>query len=342
MDSSKQSIPAINIIVPVYNVEKYLQQCLEAILNQTFQEWECIIVDDGSTDGSGQICDQYAGLDPRFEVIHKPNGGLSMARNTALDKAKGEYIAFIDSDDWPEPHYLEILHNLIKKHEADVVQCGFQRVFTSYKREKPLVDKECVINKEEAILSLLDSSKLPCFVWNKLFRREIITDKFPINQNFEDAFTVPLWFKHIKKMVMSPEIVYNYRMRQGSISNSKVAKNQYDYVVSEIHLANNVRESVAQKFGDSSYKGYLMKVFVGAAKTTARREKDKNVRHTTIQKLSSELNRITKGEIPSDLGLKKRFRAYMLLNKPLKFEKLMRAVNKLDFHARFRRNHLFE
>ncbi|MCH5242501.1 MAG: glycosyltransferase family 2 protein [Muribaculaceae bacterium] len=338
----EETQPSISIIVPVYNVERYLQQCLEAISNQTFKDWECIIVDDGSTDGSVQICDLYTGLDPRFKVIHKSNGGLSSARNTALDKAKGKFIAFIDSDDWPESHYLMTMHNLITKYEADVVQCGFQRVFKSYKREKPLVDKECVISKEKAILSLLDSSRLPCFVWNKLFRREIITDKFPINQNFEDAYTVPLWFKHINKMVMSPEIVYNYRMRKGSISNSKVAKNQYDYAVSEIHLADNVKESVPQKFGDSSYCGYLQKVFIGAAKTTARREKDKNVRHATIQKLSTELNKITKGEIPKDLGLKKRFRAYMLLNKPLTFETIMRIVNTLDFHARFRRNQLFE
>lgn len=333
--------PTISIIVPVYNVERYLQQCLEAIKDQTFKDWECILVDDGSIDKSGSICDQFEVMDKRFKVVHKENGGLSSARNLALEMVTGNFIAFVDSDDWPEPQYLETLYNLILKHDADVVQCGFKRVFLGYEREKSLVSSEIVLNKEETILSLLDSSRIPCFVWNKLFRREIITEKFPINQNYEDAYTVPFWLRNIRKMVLSPEIIYNYRMRKGSISNTSMAKNQYDYVVSSLYLADNVKETLPYKLDETSYIKYLLKVFIAGSKTIARREKDENMRHETIQRLSSDLKKRV-DHIPSSLGLKKRFRVTVLLKNPLLFEKIMRAVNKMDFHANFRRHHLFE
>ena len=114
----------ISIIVPIYKVEEYLPRCIESILNQTYQDFELILVDDGSPDLSGDICDVYAETDPRIKVIHQENSGISDARNEGLSRAKGEYISFIDSDDWVHPEFLQQLLYTIEKYDADIAECG--------------------------------------------------------------------------------------------------------------------------------------------------------------------------------------------------------------------------
>lgn len=118
----------LSIIVPVYNVEPYLRRCVDSILNQTFSDFELILVDDGSPDSCGAICDDYAARDRRIKVIHKANGGVSYARNEGLDIAQGEYIGFVDSDDYIHPKMYEILVGVIEREQVDLVQCGYQRV----------------------------------------------------------------------------------------------------------------------------------------------------------------------------------------------------------------------
>ena len=118
----------ISIVVPVYKVEKYLNRCVDSILNQTYTDFECILVDDGSPDKCGQICDEYAELDKRIRVIHKENGGLSDARNVGIDAAKGEYILFVDSDDWIHPQLIELTLKIIIKEKADVVSYDYKKV----------------------------------------------------------------------------------------------------------------------------------------------------------------------------------------------------------------------
>lgn len=117
--------PKISIIVPVYKVEPYLHRCLDSIVDQSFTEWECILIDDGSPDNSGSICDEYTAKDNRIRVIHQKNAGVSAARNTGLDSAKGEWICFVDSDDWIEKEYLAVMINAAKQNECDLIICGF-------------------------------------------------------------------------------------------------------------------------------------------------------------------------------------------------------------------------
>ena len=124
-------MPAISVIIPVYNMGPWLRDCLESVLAQTFTSFECILVDDGSTDDSPQICDHYAKKDDRFRVIHKANGGLSSARNAGLDDAAGEYIAFVDSDDVILPDYLKILYEALHQNDADMSICGVEDVTES-------------------------------------------------------------------------------------------------------------------------------------------------------------------------------------------------------------------
>ena len=125
----------ISVIVPIYNVEKYINRCIDSIIEQTYTNLEIILVDDGSTDNSGSICDEYAKKDNRIKVIHKENGGVSSARNVGLDTAIGQYITFVDSDDYIEKKYCEILLKTLKKQKADCVACGYNRIYKN-KEEK--------------------------------------------------------------------------------------------------------------------------------------------------------------------------------------------------------------
>ena len=128
-----EKVPTISVIIPVYNVEKYLRRCLDSIIAQTFSDWECILIDDGSPDGSGAICDEYAAKDTRFRVIHQANAGVSAARNAGLDAARGEYIGFIDSDDWIAADMYSFLYDLIQERGADIACC----LWDNYKGETP-------------------------------------------------------------------------------------------------------------------------------------------------------------------------------------------------------------
>ena len=173
----------VSVIVPVYNVEKYLKQCLDSIVDQTLEDLEIVLVDDGSVDSSGTICDEYAKKDSRIEVIHKANGGLSDARNVGISKAKGRYIGFVDSDDYIKEDMYEILLNLIKKYDADVSICNLYDVIDG---------NECIRNKENGIreYSRLDILKevlldknIQSYAWNKLYEKELFDEiKYPIRK----------------------------------------------------------------------------------------------------------------------------------------------------------------
>lgn len=161
----------ISIIIPVYKVEKYLSRCLDSIRNQTFTNWECLLIDDGSPDNSGKICDEYAEQDHRFRVFHQKNAGVSAARNKGLDEAKGEWIGFVDSDDWIDNEMYNFMYNNAIKHNADVVCCGIE-LFTNGKKEKvPFKDKSDIFYKFQHYRIYMHS---PC---NKLIKRSIIGDK---------------------------------------------------------------------------------------------------------------------------------------------------------------------
>ena len=246
-------MPEISIIVPIYNVEKYLHQSLDSIRNQTFSDWECILVDDGSKDSSPDICDEYAKEDQRFKVIHQSNGGVSKARNTGLENASGKYIAFVDPDDWVEKIYLETFHRLITKYDADIVQCGFSREFTEFSRKKPLTDKEKQLSRDEAIYLLLFPSGIPSLLWSKLYKKEVVKEKFPIGKTYEDAYTMPSWFLHAKKVVVSPDLTYHYRMRGKSITKAGVAQHHYDFIEACSRLGRIVNNAVPDKFNKKQY-----------------------------------------------------------------------------------------
>lgn len=202
----------VSVIVPVYNVEKYVLKCLKSLAGQNYKNIEVIVVDDGSTDGSGKICDEFK--DERFRVFHKRNGGLSDARNYGIRKAKGEILAFVDSDDFVKKDFIE---KMTKKmvEGVDVVVCG-------YNDEKPA--EEVLSGREATIRLLTKQENIDLITWNKIYRKSLFTDNniwFPKGKKHEDALTTYKLLSKARKVQYIPEALYEYVIREGSIMNSE-------------------------------------------------------------------------------------------------------------------------
>lgn len=224
----------ISVIVPIYNMEKYIRKCVDSVINQTYKNCEIILVDDGSTDNCPEICEEYAQKDDRVVVIHKKNGGLSSARNAGLEVCKGEYIAFVDSDDFIEPNYLEYMYKKSKEQNADIVICGINWI-----DEK----NNCIKSKEFRIENavLKDDNVFSCFyqryngaiipAWNKLYKKNIFADvRFVQGKINEDIFVCIGALNNAKVVVTVEEKLYNYLQRNNSISNSKNGEKSFDLV----------------------------------------------------------------------------------------------------------------
>lgn len=214
-----------SVIVPVYNVEKYLDKCLASILGQTFKDYECIIVDDGSPDNSNTIIDNYVKKDQRFKVIHQKNMGLSAARNVGLDIAKGDYITFIDSDDYIANDYLEKFASKITSTDADIVICGFIEVYAEYIKEVSSKSE----NTDEIKKNIL-ADVLHAYPWNKCYKKDLFQNiRFPVNKIFEDLLTIPEVCLNAHKIVCIHEKLYYYnRQNLNSITSNLSTEKRYD------------------------------------------------------------------------------------------------------------------
>lgn len=228
----------ISIIVPIYKVENYLEKCIESILNQTYKDIEIILVDDGSPDNCGKICDEYAKKDKRIKVIHKQNGGLSDARNFGIDLATGEYIIFVDSDDYIDRNMCRILLNYAKKYDADIVSCNFKDVYVNNVEK---INKQC-INKNLEIVSnikalykyFLKNTTDMVVVWNKLYKKKVFFDeknvRFPKGKLHEDMYTTYKLYYYASKIVFIDDILYYYFRHKDSITGSISKKNLLDKI----------------------------------------------------------------------------------------------------------------
>ena len=237
----------ISVIVPIYNVEPYLRKCLDSIVTQTYRELEIILVDDGSPDNCGAICDEYAQRDNRIKVIHKPNGGVSSARNTGLDAATGAWIGWVDPDDWTEPDMFSYLLENALKYGADIAVCGHyeltqgRSIFCGWKAPE-------VLEREQAMETLLIAdNSLQNFCWDKLWRRELWEGiRFPGVSIFEDIRVVYQLFERIERIVCLPEAKYYYLKRAGSISAELNLRNALDFYHTMLSRYEEMREKWPQ------------------------------------------------------------------------------------------------
>ena len=215
----------ISIIVPVYNTAEYVSRCIESVLQQTYSEWELILVDDGSTDQSSEICKEYAAKDQRIIYIRKENGGAGSARNKGLDAASGEFIGFADSDDYIRADMYETLYNMIKDTGADISICG---VYTDENERNDTHSVRVMDNK--TVLNELLNEKILSYPINKLYRRELFNNVyFPTDMTFEDLYVMPEIFKNADKVAITKkEFYYYYLTREGNVSSNKSAKHAAD------------------------------------------------------------------------------------------------------------------
>lgn len=249
----------ITIIVPVYKVEKYIDECISSILNQTYSNIEVILIDDGSPDNCSKICDEYASKDNRIKVFHKKNGGVSDARNYGIEYATGEYLMFIDSDDYIESDMVEILYKNLIKYKASISTCGYQIIKNNQvhisKKSNQL--KNCVQErKEDKVRELLLEKTTGNYVWNKLYKKSLFKNiKYKKAIKFEDIEIMYRLFIKADRIVFTTYNGYYYRKREKSIMNTldeqavldlqKVTNERYNYIKNNISSLQE--ENIARK-----------------------------------------------------------------------------------------------
>ena len=203
--------PLISVIVPVYNVEDFVGKCLESITWQSYEDLDIVVVDDGSTDESGKICDEFAKNDERIRVFHKKNGGLSDARNFGIKKAKGELVAFVDSDDWVKKDYIGVMHEVMGANGVDVVVCGYNDV---------KLQDITMSGKDATVRLLTKQENVDIVAWNKLYRKGLFLDNgiyFPVGKKHEDTLTTYKILSKARKVTYVSQSLYNYIERRNSI-----------------------------------------------------------------------------------------------------------------------------
>lgn len=213
--------PLISVIVPVYKVEAYLDQCIRSIVGQTYRNLEILLVDDGSPDRSGEICDEWAARDSRIRVIHKENGGAGLARNVALDAAKGDLIAFVDSDDYIAPEMFSYLYSLMADG-ADIAECAYVETAENDAAFPKTADQTYIYDRRQAMEAHIQDTVFRQLIWNKLYRRAVVGNvRFPVGTKIDDEFFTYRVLMDANKLVLSDRVCYAYRQQPDSIMHQR-------------------------------------------------------------------------------------------------------------------------
>lgn len=287
----------ISVIVPIYNIEKFLPRCLDSILSQTYRNLEIILVDDGSIDCSGEIADQYEKKDSRIKVIHQVNSGVSVARNRGLDHATGDYIGFVDGDDYVEPDMYETLMQIINEHHVDIAHCGYQMVYPSRVDYYYNSGEKIKLSHDEGLLELLKGTRVEPGLWNKLYKAELfkqirlpigVTETEDLLCNFEVFLLADTsFFYDVSK--------YHYILRSGSatsgILSEKKRRDRY-FVVSSI-LKKSERNSL---YYAAAYERFLRILIENATQINYRELRDESIRELR--------NEVRKTILFKELGIK--------------------------------------
>lgn len=252
----------ISIIVPVYNVEEYLDRCIESIVKQTYKNLEIILVDDGSPDKCPEICEKWAECDERIRVIHKKNDGLANARNSGIEVSNGDYLIFTDSDDYMDPDMIEFLLNLSLKYDADVSRCGFYFNYENIDKKRNISYESIQIPDYNERIIDLATTGYGGVAWNKLYKRDIIKEQLydkadGCSEDIMHNFRV---YKDAKKVVFSDIPKYHYVIRNGSITNDVFDKRAFDIIRAKKIILDNVKDN--EDVLPYAVKGYIMSAFI--------------------------------------------------------------------------------
>lgn len=282
--------PLVSVVVPVYNVKDYVLKCLESLARQSYEQIEIIVVDDGSTDGSGEICDEFARDDGRIKVFHKKNGGVSSARNYGIKKAKGEYVCQVDSDDWVKKDFVVKMVEVAEKENADIVVCGYNDCIPEWR----------VISGEGATVKLLTlQENMEIVAWNKMYRRSLFDDvPYPEGENYEDSLTTYKLLSKAGKVVYVPKSLYVYRERVGSImkegkkeekliARERAAREAMEYFKGSGNLraaAEIAMLTAKLAWADFAINGEVGKKYLNEGMSWVRKNKEKLLRNKYLSK----------------------------------------------------------
>lgn len=252
-------MPKVSVIVPVYKAEKYLRQCVESILAQTFTDWECVLVDDGSPDSSGEICDKYAACDARIRVIHQENGGVSSARNVALERIAGEWLTFVDSDDCLYPNALQRWVEVAEQNNLDLIQCHFNR---EYKEGQVEGEASDVLSAAQ----YADSENYLTCVWGTLFKSFIVKEhslRFDEKVRLgEDQIFLLSYMQHCKRIQRIGDVLYFYRdNEQSAVNNPKP-----EYEMTSVRAFKELKRTnpIAKKRCDAMFMYYFIPLVISS------------------------------------------------------------------------------
>lgn len=318
-------MPKLSIIVPVYKVEAFLDKCVESILAQTYKDYELILVDDGSPDRCGDMCEAWAKKDDRILVIHKDNGGLSDARNAGINVARGDYIGFVDSDDYIKPDMFEVLVNNLEENGADISMCGYADVYVDGIRKESNDRKVYIWNQKEAIHQILLGKLLSVHAWVKLYKRFLFSSiRYPKGKISEDAYIIMDLMSLAKKSVFTPYSAYYYVHRGESINTSKYTKIDLTRIEAHEKNLNIIREQYPE-LSALAYERYLGAVAFVAGKMAFSGVTEKNPTCKALYDiLRKNIWRILKGRYFSNK--RKLSIALMLVNKKI-YKMIMNKIN---------------
>ena len=248
-ESNKKQIktekPLISVIIPVYNVQKYLERCLQSVADQDYQNIEVLVIDDGSTDQSRTICDQWAEKDTRFSIYHKKNGGLSDARNYGLDRCVGEYISFVDSDDYLEPTCISYLYELIKcSPYCKVSQANHKIICGEKTRINYKGDQDFILSQHDAAEAVLFHDRVDVSAWGKLYHRSIFDNlRYPIGRLFEDTYIFGEVLLNTSNYAYGHIPQYNYAKNPDSIVNRAFTEKNLEYIESSKQMTDQLENA---------------------------------------------------------------------------------------------------
>lgn len=314
----------ISVIIPIYKVEKYLNRCVESIVNQTYENLEIILVDDGSPDSCPKMCDEWAKKDKRIKVVHKENGGLADARNAGLNVATGEYIYFADSDDWVENDIVEFLYNLIKRDNYDVSRCG---IFIDYeddeaKNEIVKNDSVKVLDLDDQIIDLMINGYVAGVAWNKLYRRSAIGD---LRYSKNDGASEDIMFNYRLisigvRTIFNDVPKYHYINRENSITNNTFCDGAMSIVRSKKHFLNCEKDNNRTRdYCIKSYFDSLIIVLHGVIKSGSCLNR--------FDELVSEILKYKWVALSSNLfSLKNKFQVAVIMISPKLYKRMIEGV----------------
>ena len=250
----------VSVIVPIYKVEKFLYKCIKTILQQSYKNLEIILVDDGSPDNCGKMCDEYATQDRRIKVIHKQNGGLSDARNAGIDIATGDYITFIDSDDYIMSDMIESLMNIIVEEDTDIAQCDYIRSegdsIIGLQHDLSQNNK-CNVFSENKMSAYLKDNKISTAAWGKIYKKSLFNAiRFPVGRLHEDVFTTYKLIHEAGSVAVTDYVGYVYRITENSITTSKFSPQKLDSVYGEIERAEFIEKNYSS-LNRQAYSGII-------------------------------------------------------------------------------------